>query len=42
MYFQNYGELSFTGHIPQVSITGHCFIDTEPSDFPFDQKQHFG
>ena len=23
------GEVSFTGHIPQVTITGHCFIDSQ-------------
>ena len=22
------GEVSFTGHIPQVTNTGHCFIDS--------------
>ena len=37
-------EVSFTGHIPQVTMTGHCFINSQVNQVinPFNQKQHFG
>ena len=28
-------EVSFTSHIPQVMITGHCFIDSQVNQVIF-------